>query len=281
MKSDLVARPPLRWFGGKWRLAPWIISHFPCHRTYTEAFGGGGSVLLRKPRCYAEVFNDLDGEVVNFFRVLQSRAGAAELRRRLWLTPFSRGEFNLAYEPTDDPVERARFLAIRSIMGFGTNAHRQDVRTGFRANSDRSSTTPAMDWVSYPAKLAGTIKRLRGVVIENRPAREILDQHDGPEVLHYVDPPYPHSTRGTGHSSDARYAHEMTDDQHRELAAQLQDLKGMVIVSGYPCDLYDQELYPGWMRVERPALADGAAKRTEVLWLNERAAREQSQGQLV
>ena len=71
-------RAALRWHGGKWILAPWIIAHFPPHRVYTEAFGGGASVLLRKGRAKSEVYNDLDSEVVNLFRVLQDRASAAE-----------------------------------------------------------------------------------------------------------------------------------------------------------------------------------------------------------
>ena len=90
-------RPVLRWHGGKWLLAPWIIGHFSEHRVYVEPFGGAGSVLMRKPRCYAEVWNDLDGEVVNLFRVLRS-ARAQELVDVIRLTPFARDEFVAAYE---------------------------------------------------------------------------------------------------------------------------------------------------------------------------------------
>src|SRR5690606_19105648 len=115
-------RPVLRWHGGKWLLAPWIIEHFPAHRVYVEPFGGAGSVLMRKPRTYAEIWNDLDGEVVNIFRVLRS-PDANRLVDALRLTPFSRQEFTGAYEPSSDPVERARRLVIRSFMGFGSNGH--------------------------------------------------------------------------------------------------------------------------------------------------------------
>src|SRR5688500_1471666 len=110
-------RPVLRWHGGKWRLAPWIIGHFPQHRIYVEPFGGAASVLLRKPRSYAEIYNELDGEVVNLFRVLRS-ADAHELVRRLELTPFARDEFVGAHDDTDDPIEAARQLVVRSFMGF-------------------------------------------------------------------------------------------------------------------------------------------------------------------
>src|SRR5690606_4330319 len=111
------------------------------------------------------------------------------------------------------------------------------------------------------------------VVIENRDALEVIRAHDRPDTLHYVDPPYPLGTRDAG----TDYRHEMTGDDHRELADTLRSVKGMVVISGYPCELYDDELYPDWHRVERPHLADGARPRTEVLWLSPRAAEHQWQ----
>ena len=260
-------RPILRYHGGKWRLAPWIIGHFPPHRVYVEPFGGAASVLLRKPRSYAEVYNDLDGEVVNLFRVLRDETLAGRLCAMLALTPFARAEFEAAYEDCDNPVERARRLVIVSFMGFGSNGHNTLTRTGFRANSNRSGTTPAHDWSNYPDALRVGVERLRGVVIESRDALDIIRQHDGPRTLHYVDPPYPHSTRDRG-GRQRDYRHEMTDNEHRALAATLRAVEGTVVLSGYACDLYDRELYPDWARVERAAHADGARDRVEVLWLN-------------
>jgi hypothetical protein len=141
------SRPVLRWHGGKWKLAPWIISFFPSHRVYVEPFGGAASVLLRKERAYAEVYNDLDDDVVNLFRVLQNPEQGGALVRLLELTPFARTEFELGWDETDDHVEKARRLIIRAFMGFGSNAHSDKGRghktTGFRANSSRSGTTPA------------------------------------------------------------------------------------------------------------------------------------------
>lgn len=266
-----LTRPPLRYHGGKWRLAPWIIAHFPAHRTYVEPFGGGASVLLRKPRAYAEVYNDLDGEVVNLFSVLRGADSAARLCAAIRLTPFARVEFEGAYLADADPVERARRLVVLSHMGFGTAAMRQTrngrrQRTGFRGNTTRSGTTPAGDWTGMPAVLAAVADRMRGVVVENRPAATVAQAHDGPATLHYVDPPYPHSTRGQ--SSRWNYVHEMGDDDHRDLAAVLRRLRGAVVLSGYACPLYDLELYPDWRRFERAVHADGARDRTEVLWLN-------------
>lgn len=260
-------RPALRWHGGKWVLAPWIISHFPPHNVYTEAFGGAGSVLMRKRRSSGEVWNDLDGDVVNFFEVLRDRKSAGELRRILYLTPFSRSEFEKAYESSSNPVERAQKLVVKSFMGFGSNAHNRAAMTGFRANSNRSYTTPAKDWSNYPLCLGRIIKRLRGVIIENRDALGVLEQHDTPETLHYVDPPYLHETRGTGHGARTRYFVEMPDEGHEKLAQVLHGLRGMIVLSGYPNDMYDR-LYAGWETSKRKAMADGARERTEVLWLN-------------
>ncbi len=301
MRINTPQRPLLRYHGGKWILAPWIISYFPEHRVYTEAFGGAASVLLRKPRSYAEIYNDLDGEVVNLFRVV--RDNGLELKRLLALTPFAREEYYLAWKSSDDPLEQARCTIIRSFMGFGSaavsmsRANERNVNnqpgTGFRANSNRSGTTPAHDWknfagtgfrtysgesdgrqnrrtlpsgdwTTYEDCLVPIVERLRGVVIENKDALEIIAMHDGEKTLHYVDPPYPAETRDAGRD----YAHEMTTEQHRALAELLHSVKGSVVLSGYPCDLYDKELYPDWSRVERPALGDGAVKRTEVLWMN-------------
>lgn len=276
--SDAVSRPVVRWFGGKWKLAPWILSHFPTHRVYVEPFGGGGSVLLRKPRSYAEVYNDLDGEIVNLFKVLRHKTRAAELIELLRLTPFSRDEFLSCREPGDpDVVERARRLLVYSFQGFGTNAHSR-VPTGFRSNSNRSGTTPAKDWSNFPDALAATVDRLRGVVIENRDAKKIMAQHDSVQTLHYCDPPYVHSTRSQGNPYDLAYrgyAHELTDEDHAELLTFLRGLQGMVILSGYPHALYD-EMLPEWTRVEKAAHADGARDRTEVLWLSPKAAARSS-----
>lgn len=252
-------RPILRWHGGKWILANWIIGHLPKHRIYVEPFGGAGSVLLRKPRSYAEIYNDLDGEVVNLFRVARERGD--ELRRALELTPFARDEFVLSYAPTDDPVEQARRTVARSFMGFGSNSHNK--ATGFRANSNRSGTTPAHDWRNYPDAFVAVIERLRGVCIENRDAVAVMQAHDGDETVHYVDPPYVASTRDKG----GDYRHEMIDSDHESLAAELHKLNGAIVLSGYRCSLYD-DLYSGWQRIDRKAHADGALDRIESLWLS-------------
>ncbi|MFZ5520427.1 MAG: DNA adenine methylase [Pseudomonadota bacterium] len=260
-----VTRPLLRYHGGKWKLAPWILRHLPPHRVYVEPFGGGASVLLRKPRSYAEVYNDLDGEIVNLFRV--ARDDGERLAQALELTPFARVEFSSAYDPDGDPLEQARRTLVRSFMGFGS-AGASGQQTGFRANSNRSGTTPAHDWMNYPAHFRAVIQRLRGVVIEHRDAADVMRAHDCDEALHYVDPPYVHDTRQLRTRAPA-YRHEMTDEQHAALASVLHSLRGRVVLSGYRSPLYD-DLFGSWRRVDVNAHADGARARVESLWLSPR-----------
>lgn len=267
------SRPVLRWHGGKWRLAPWIIAHFPPHRVYVEPFGGAASVLLRKERAHAEVYNDLDDEVVDLFRVLRDPDAAERLRRMLALTPFARAEFFDAYTLIGDAVEDARRLVVRSFQGFGSNASKSTrggrAQTGFRSNSSRSGTVPAVEWRNYPKCLQAIIDRMRGVIVENRDAIAAMEAHDSATTLHYVDPPYLHGLRSPKNPYDLKhfYRHELSDAQHDALLAFLRSLAGMVVVSGYPSPLYDATL-SGWHRAETVAFADGARRRTEVLWLN-------------
>ena len=264
-------RPVLRYHGGKWRLAPWITAHFPPHRVYVEPFGGAASVLLRKAPAFSEIYNDLDQDVVNLFRVLRDPERAGRLIELLTLTPFSRVEFEHSYRRTKDTVERARAIVVRSFMGFGSDAPNIDLRTGFRAQSPNSNRSPEKDWHNYPRALGIIVNRLREVVVECRPAIEVMRKNDAPETLHYVDPPYMPATRSQktrrGKTRYHVYQHELTAEDHAQLLAFLGGIKGMVVLSGYPAALYDDAL-ADWHRVERPALADGAQARTEVLWIN-------------
>ena len=260
-----IKRPILRYHGGKWKLAQWIITHFPTHRVYVEPYGGGASVLMRKTRAHSEVYNDLDTEIVNVFRVIQNEETKNCLKSLLVATPYARTEFELAYEPTSDPIELARRTIIRSFMGFGSAATNSKHLTGFRANSNRSGTTPAHDWVNYPTMFDAFCERFRGVVLENRDAIDVIKQHDETRTLFYVDPPYVFSTRNTHRDC---YRFEMTDTQHETLSAELHAVRGMVVLSGYSCPLYER-LYPDWDHVTIDALADGAKHRTETLWFNQ------------
>jgi DNA adenine methylase len=265
-----VTRPVLRYHGGKWKLAPWIISHFPDHRVYVEPFGGGASVMMRKSRSYAEIYNDMWSLVVNVFRVLRDPVQAAKLETQLRLTPFAREEFDQCGDDQitqfEDPVERARRTIFRSFSGFGSASTNAKHSTGFRANSKRVGGTPARDWMNYPDQIRYFVERLQGVIIENRPAIDVIKQHDSLGALHYIDPPYLHSTRNMKRGN-AYYAVEMTDEDHRELAVLLHRVKGMVVLSGYRSALYE-EMYGDWKMVEHAHHADGAADRVECLWLS-------------
>lgn len=268
-------RPALRYFGGKWMLARWIIDHLPPHRIYVEPFGGAGSVLLRKPRAYAEIYNDLDDEVVSLFRILRDRDQSVELRRQLVLTPFARSEFRAAYAETNCEMERARRLVVRSFMGHGVTSWRRDRVTGFRSKSMASGRVASRDWQNLPDALEALTIRMAGVQIENLPASDLIETYiNAADACLYIDPPYVHATRSSKRCRGALnsgYHHELSDQDHEALLRQLKRAAGGVVVSGYQSDLY-QDLVGGWVRVDREAMADGARVRTESLWINPPAA---------
>lgn len=268
------ARPILRYPGGKWLIAPWILEYFPRHRCYVEPCVGAGSVFFQKPRAYAEVLNDLNGEVISLHRILRDPAQAAELQRLLALTPFSRAEYEEAYMPAGEPLEQARRLLVRSWQSFngeGTLGY----KSGWRRCSDRRGTLPAHDWASLPEHISSFVARLQGVILEQDDALALLPRYDAPTTLWYVDPPYDETVcpnfAGYGATVD-----------HEALARALQAMQGMVIVSGYRSPRYDN-LYEGWYRIDHRAYAGtgktGARKRIESLWLNrtcERALEQMS-----
>lgn len=276
-------RPILRYLGGKWKLAPWIIGHFPPHRVYVEAFAGAASVLLRKPRSQGECLNDINGNIVSLFNILRDRASAAELRRLLTITPFARAEYDLAFEVSADPVEAARRMIVRSFMGHGSSSAISDRTTGFRASMvNRGGALPAGEWPTLPPALETVCERLQGVLIEQRPALQVIARYDDTDALFYLDPPYMHGTRSPkrkGGKMFHAYANEMSDADHAELLASLPAVKGMVVLSGYHSPEYDAAL-KGWRREEIGTHADGALDRTEVLWINPAAAGRLEDGPL-
>ena len=244
---------------------------------------GGGSVLLRKPRVAAEIYNDLDSRVVDVFRALRNPEMAEDIRRRLSLTPFARAEFDSCYEKSDDQVEEVCKTIMLSFMGHGTDSITRSCRTGFRAKMTDGRATPAAPWASYWEAIDTFVERLRGVVIEHRDASEVMLRMDRVNSLFFVDPPYVTATRSSLANRGVAthgYKHEMTDEDHRRLAVTLRDLQGMVMLCGYPCALYD-ELYGDWQRIEREALADGAKVRTECLWFNDAAWHRRPQMELM
>lgn len=255
-----VVRPVLRYFGGKWRLAPWIISHFPQHRCYVEPFGGGASVLLRKKPSKVEVYNDKAGSVVNFFRVL--RDSPEDLISALRLTPFAVDEYMVCREPGGYPVEDARRFFVRSWGGYnGING--SDRSRGWRRTSERDV---AGQFNSAAEALSIAAARLRRVAIDNLDWTEILARYDSPDTLFYVDPPYWLSSCKRTDPSDGYAVHELGDDGHRRLVRQLHDLQGAVVLSGYPNDFYTDQLR-SWAKHSRPGRTMQHNATVETLWI--------------
>ncbi len=264
--------PILRYHGGKFRIADWLIQHFPPHQVYVEPFGGGASVLLSKPPAPAEVYNDLDSEIVNLFRVLRDPHDARVLAQQCQYTPYAREEFEQAQIPSDQPIEQARRTLVRSWFSFGSAGATRG-RTGMRTftKPDSAYLGVAQAWSRVSRLIPVVTERLSRVVIEHRPAIDVMRNHDSPTTLHYVDPPYlpePRSSGGTRY-----YRHELTQEDHEVLLDVLQGLTGMVLLSGYAHPLYDQCL-PGWHRASLATSGSsrfGSTSRTECLWLNPQA----------
>jgi DNA adenine methylase len=268
----MVERPVLRYFGGKWVLAPWIIQNLPQHDIYIEPFGGAASVLMRKPRTYHEVYNDLNDEIVNVFQILRDPQLWKELENNLRKTPFARAEYDIAFQPSENSLEQARRTIMKSFMGFGGDSSHTGKQTGFRSISGttKRGTTPPAEWVSLADCVESWHERLAGVAIEKRDAFELIPLHDSPEALFFVDPPYVHDTRCHLHG----YKYEMTDIEHEKLLVLLAGLKGMVVLCGYESPIYKKL---GWHVVNKNTFADGARERTECLWLNGAAVDKRSQ----
>lgn len=272
---DAPKNPALRLYGGKWNLAPWIISHFPAHVNYIEPCGGAASVLLRKPRSKMETYNDLYGHVVNFFRVLRDQPD--ELIRIIRLTPWARTEYEAARVPSNDPVENARRFWIGCTMGISGMAYSQSGMRMTRNEDTQSGKSPALVY-AVDGDLATVAARLKGVQIENKSYSDIVEMYDHPSNLFYFDPPYVSKTR----TSPNTYAIEWTNADHTRAAALLRVARGYVVVSGYACPLY-AELYEahGWVRVDKKAQTNGKEK-IESIWMRPRtiAARPPQQAPL-
>jgi len=264
----MIKHPLVRYHGSKWRIAPWIISHFPKHKIYVEPFGGSGSVLLRKEKSEIEVYNDLDGEIVNLFQVV--REHGKELSRQIYLTPYSRNEYIKSYEPTDDPIEKARRTLIRSFQGWGsgciTNAVGGKIakpENGFCIDwRVKKGGNRNHNWLNVPDTILTVIDRLQGVVLEAINYKAIIKKNDTKNTLFYIDPPYLSEVRDKG----CDYRHEFTKDDHVELASILNNVAGSVIVSGYASKLYE-ELYRGWKSEKCVTHTAGNTKREEILWI--------------
>jgi DNA adenine methylase len=265
---DGITSPAIRYTGSKWRIAPWIIQYIPKHVCYMEPFCGGANVLLRKKPSDVEVINDINGDVVNFFQVL--RSSADELVRQITLTPFSRQELSIAYEPCEDSMERARRLYVRSRQSY--TAGEAPISRGWRFEINQTRALGEWNTTNHLYAIA---HRLKNVMIECKPAIQAILLYDDPKTLFYCDPPYTSETR----SGNREYKNEMTDADHIALSEVLRSIKGMALISGYDSPLY-QELYADWHMTSIESRTVNNVKRRECLWISPNAEKNTAQRRL-
>lgn len=275
-------RPPFKYYGAKVRLADWIASLLPPHRGYLEPFAGSGAVLFAKAPASHEVLNDLDGYVVNFFRVLRERED--ELVRACRLTPYSREEYRACELRTDlDELEQARRFFVRCMQSFNANGAGPANRCSWSNGARRGGSSAAVSVRDTVERLHATAERLRTVIVDNRGFEHVVPLYDGPDVVIYVDPPYLGETRTALDEAKRRvsnYLHDMpAAADHERLAEVLYQAEGTVLLSGYHSPLYD-ELYADWWTIEttvqRPSAnaAGRTADAIEVLWCNRDLSRQ-------
>ena len=263
----MTVSPPLKWHGGKHYLAKRLVALMPAHIHYVEPYFGGGSVLLAKdPEGVSEVVNDLNGDLMQFWGVLQDPDLFEQFRRRVEAIPFAEVEWRVAAIKRPDTVLQAVafFVRCRQSMAGRMKSFAPLSRTRTR----RGMNEQASAWISAVDGLPAVHARLRRVVILNRPALDVIKTQDGPKTLFYLDPPYLHPTR----TAKSVYEYEMSVKDHEHLLEALVTLQGRVMLSGYPHELYDSKL-AGWTRhdFEIPNHAATATTKrlmVESVWCN-------------
>lgn len=274
------ARPAIPWYGSKFNLASWIESHFPPHRVYVEPFGGAAGMMLQKAPSPIEIYNDIDRQVCNFFRVVRNAEQRARLIALLHATPYAYEEYHFCRDRSagavdHDPVEAARMFFVRAWQGFGGIGASTDLSNGWRRSvgKRRPKNEELARWLGAIPNLYEVSERLAHIQIEQDSAFDVIQRFDGPDTLFYVDPPYLVATR----TSRKNYRSDFSVHDHKRLAFHLTRVQGAVVLSGYHSELYNR-LYEGWTVREREAYTVGQAaagvprtRRVEVLWLNARA----------
>jgi len=269
-----MAKAPIKWYGGKQMLTPFLLQFISAHHCYVEPYGGSGALLFAKEPSAVEIYNDIDQNVVNFYRVLRDDAKSARLVDLLDNTPYAREEYDecdSSYDVTDD-VERARkfFVLIRqSFNGV--------FREGWSYSTRKNC---ARDFANSVVQIKQAKKRLRSVQIESRPAIDVIKQFDSKDTFMYLDPPYMRSLR----DPKDRYEHEMDDQEHKPLLDLIVVAKSKIVLSGYSCDLYNSILQD-WRSFDVPvachstpnsvsqqSVGKGKASRIETVWANPYAA---------
>lgn len=252
-------KPPFAYYGGKMTLAPAVAGLLPAHNHYVEPFAGSLAVLLAKEPSRAETVNDLDGDLMTFWRVLRDRPD--DLCRAAELTPHSRAELASAWTDADDELEQARRVWVRLTQSRGHSLK----RTGWKFSRNVDVGHASQRVRAFADRMEQSASRLRGVTLESRDALDVIrDYGSEATACLYVDPPYLGSTRATN------YRVEMTaDDAHVALADALNECKASVVLSGYDAPLY-ADLFDGWHRVDLQGATtlSGDTDRIEVLWSN-------------
>lgn len=255
-------KPVLKYPGAKNRIAEWICGYIPEHKVYLEPYFGSGAVFFNKQPARIETINDLNGEVVNFFRVLREKP--EELAEKLRLTPFAREEYYSCYEEggEESDVEKARKFAVKCWQGFGSS---NVYKNGFRSSQRSSSPYTTKEWRGLPERLIAASERLMNAQIECLPAMEVIGRYNTRDVFIYADPPYLHGTR-----KGYLYKHEMNDEDHVKMLTVLREHPGMVMISGYDNPLYNEYL-KGWAKEKKKTQAESGIARVETIWMNYRA----------
>jgi len=244
-----------------------LLPLLPKANHFCEPFGGSAAVLINRSPSPVETYNDIDGELVNFFKVLREQK--EELIEAILLTPFSREEFSIAINGSRDCIsdlERARRFFIRARQVRTGLAQKASIgRWANCKNTSRRGMSGAVSrWLGSVQDLADIAARLIRVQIENDDAIKVIKRYDSPNTLFYCDPPYPHEARGDSNA----YSYEMTDEEHERLAEVLNSVEGKVAISGYRCDLMDT-LYKNWHCIEYEKNCHSVKKpRVEAVWMN-------------
>ena len=260
-----LIRPPFAYIGAKTRFLDWIYSFFPHHTTFVDVFGGSGVVTFNKVPSKNDVYNDLNGRIVNFYSVLRDVYMRQVLAELISLTPYSREEFKACKEPSDEPVEDARRFYVKQNMSFSACGHSFGYVRGDATS--KHTTFYELDW-------GGVIKRMQTITFENLPFDRMFENYDSPSTLFYCDPPYI-ETYGTN-----EYTGEWGRKEQDRLIDVLRNAKGYVVMSSYEHESLDRLLKEGWQLEKKEVSCayknsvDGLGKvdtkRVECLYINPR-----------
>ena len=261
-------RAIFRYPGSKWSIADWIISHFPEgyeKMVYLEPFCGSGAVFFNKNPGAVETVNDMESDIVNLFRVLRERPN--DLKRALELTPYSREEYDLSFEPCDEPIEKARRYMVRTTQAIGAKMHNNE-KCGWRNHKQMKIGGTACKWGGITDTIAEAACRLRGdtthlVQIEHMDAFRLIERYNNPDTLMYLDPPYVIAARKSG----KLYNHELDDAGQRRLLELITASRAKIIISGYESELYNEAL-AGWNKDVTMTQTTSAKMATETIWMN-------------